>query len=1325
MPRKQKKPIIFPSPKVTVLTKYVTPRRPTTRKGEAPPPPQPPVESPNDLRSEQFVKLVDAISEGVIGGLVDGLRSVYVDGTPVENADGSVNFSGVSIETRSGTPDQPPLDGFPTAEVELAVQTYILHDTPLTKSVLSPDVDAIRVTMSVPQLMENNTVTGDIMPCQVNYTIEYRPNGGGWAMAVNEYLNGKTSTKYQRSHYIKLTGSAPWDIRVTRVTPDPTSSAVHNQIMWDTYTEITETRLTYPSTALIGVRASAQQFPSIPARRYHVDGIYIKVPSNYDPETAAYEGAWDGTFKLAVSSNPAWIFYDVVTNKRYGLGEYVTEDQVDKWALYEIAQYCDVMVTDGKGGVERRFSCNITIADGQEAFTLINNLASIFRGMAYWSSGTVVPSADKPADVTAIFSNANVIDGAFNYQGSDRRARHTVCLVSWYDPVLLGESRIAYVEDRAGVAKWGVQQTEIEAFGCTSEAQAIRMGRWLLYTEHLETEVVGFSVSLASSWVYPNAVIQIADASRSGERTGGRVVSVDPDTQAITLDSPISRDTELLTISVEDDGIVVAPIKQFIDDYTVQVFSSKLPEPNSLWIGSRENLNPTTWRVLSVAEGEDGILEVSALAHNPSKYEYIEKNIDLENPPTTVVPNKPPYVEDLNLQEFLVYGEGSTFNIRGLLSWFSNETLFVVRWRQYDGIWQTKQTAITSIELDLEEGAWEFEVTAVNMLGVYSDPVLLQQQVLGKDAPPTNVSEVKAAVLPDNIFINWSLVPDIDLDVYEIRAGEDWDTATVLGEAKVNYFYASPMKAGSTTIQVRARDYDGKYSAISATTIVVVAAPRAPSVSGELIGGELILNWTDAPSDHRAERYEIWREVEAGVANARQYKRRTIKNKISKHTRRINQKNSNLEYVATVGGLYYRFLVEWGGARVFHVRAIDVAGNTGEDGITTVVINTPTQPVPRSQVIDNNVMLRWSVDDSSRGTRLLETRSTQGRLPVNYYIVKSAQILDPLNPPIVDQATEFGRVSGEFCMVYENAGGLYRYFVQAVDTAGNTSEQGTIDAVVDQPPDYNLWTEITSTLDEAGAWNGNALRAFNGWVAPIAADISWSSHFVTNDWETITDQLQTEYKLYKQPTLGGGESWAEHFESHNWLTPKDHVDAGYPIYLQPTSGDGARYEHIFDYGTTLPSIQLDVTVDLVQKIGNSGYKLTISTRAETTDPWVDSVADSIVVPENTRYIKIRIDITSDGDPHSYCLVRSMLMTLAAKFKTDQGDVFVPAEGATVKFLQPFVDVINVVATAKGTDAIYCATDFQDIPYPQSFKIYAFDSKGDPVATQVTWTARGF
>jgi predicted phage tail protein len=611
--------------------------------------------------------------------------------------------------------------------------------------------------------------------------IVYTGKGGsGIVAASGNYgtpfatVTGKTTSKYEKSHRIELTGDAPWDIRVRRITADSTSSALQNKTFWESYTEIIDGKFRYPNSAIVGVRIDASQFDSIPRRSYDLKLLKVKIPNNYDPVTRTYNGVWDGTFSVAWTDNPAWCFYDLVTNTRYGLGDFIPEAQVDKWTLYAIGRYCDELVPDGFGGTEPRYTCNIYFQTREEAYTVINNMASIFRGMPYWASGAITLGYDAPSDPVYQFSNSNVADGNFSYQGSAIKARHTVALVTWNDPEDFYRQKVEYVENADGIARYGIVQTEVIAVGCTSRGQANRAGRWILFTEQSETELVTFKTGIEGNQIRPSNVIQIADEARAGTRTGGRVSSAT--TSVVTVDQNVSGianiGTGTLSVILPSGTLESRSISSVATSaITVSSPFTETPAPNAIWMVQTSTLSLQTFRVTSIVEEADG-LSITALAHNPNKYANVEQGLILAPrviSSLSIVPTSP---NNLTASEIL-YEENADIEVLVTLSWspVDRATGYQVSYKVDDrNFINLPVTSATSIDIrNAIEGTYTFKVFAINSIGKRSLPTELTAQIYGKTLPPANVTNFSVNIIGTQAYLSWTPVPDLDLAYYRIR----------------------------------------------------------------------------------------------------------------------------------------------------------------------------------------------------------------------------------------------------------------------------------------------------------------------------------------------------------------------------------------------------------------------------------------------------------------------------------------------------------------------------------------------------------------------------
>ena len=651
------------------------------------------VEAPDSLRSRQVAKIIDILGEGPVRGIVGWLKGVYFNGIPLQNSDGTYNYTDGAAMEVLGWPDNPVIPGFEAQEAEYGVSAQVKKAFPITKRISNTNVDRVRITVSTPSLQvkdDKDNINGSV----IAYRIDVQNNGGGYISRGTFEIKGKTSSTYQRGTLLQLGRPGPWDIRVVRLTDDAPedSETIQNDLFWETYTEIVDAKINYSHSHAVGLVIDAEQFGSIPSRTYLVDGRIIQIPSNYNPDTRAYTGVWNGTFKNDWTNNPAWILYDLITNWRYGLGSYLTtrdasgqivSAHVDKWALYEIAKWCDQPVANGIGGFEPRFVCNVCINGRADALDVLTRIASVFRGFIYWSGGQLVAVADMPRVPSGIYSAANVIGGSFEYQGADRRTMHNMVIATWHDPTNLGETRMAIAEDQLSISKLGIQDKTLEATGATTQSQALRAAKWQMFTNNYEAEVVTFKVGLDGAWTKPGDVISIADKVVGGERRGGRVVAATQN--AVTVDGPVTIKSGVtyrkLSVVIGDgkmvgEGVaqnegtlthnvetldVSAVVKDAQGRTVINVIGSfsKAPRVGVPWVLATGDLMTTTWRVVSIDEDDDGSYRVTAMLHHPDKWNVIEKNAILAVPDISNINPVPPPITNLKIVEFdLPVGRG-------------------------------------------------------------------------------------------------------------------------------------------------------------------------------------------------------------------------------------------------------------------------------------------------------------------------------------------------------------------------------------------------------------------------------------------------------------------------------------------------------------------------------------------------------------------------------------------------------------------------------------------------------------------------------------------
>lgn len=683
-----------------------------------------PVEQPDDLLSVAKLKMLIAVSEGEIQGDLTA-QNIFLNDTPLANDSGEYNFSGVKWEFRKGTQDQTYIAGMPQVDNELAVGTTVTTTTPWTRQFTNLSLDAIRIKLSVPvqYLYKDN---GDMVGTVTEYAIDLSTDGGAWKTVVNGKFDGKTTTEYQRDHRIDLPKSTSgWSVRVRRITDDASgsNSKLVNAFKVFSYAEVIDSKLRYPLTALLYVEVDSSQFNgSAPKVTCKIKGKLIKVPDNYDPITRTYSGSWSGGFKMAWSNNPAWIFYDLVLDEIYGMGTRVDASMVDKWALYSIAQYCDEMVSDGAGGTEPRFTCNVFIQSQEDAWQVLNDLAAVFRGITFWGNDQIYVQADVPQDdVDWVYNASNVIDGLFTYAGGSYKNRYSSCLVSWSDPQNHYSDTVEGVYDSALVERYDVRQTSLTAIGCTSQSEAHRRGRWVLLS-NAKDGTVSFGVGLDGYIPLPAEIIGVADPFRSGKENGGRIRAVNG--RQITLDREIDYAAkDRLVVNLPDGKAQTRTISAVSADkktVTVATAFSQAPVAGAVWAIDSDNLAIQYFRVTSIAANDDstGGFTITAVQHDPNKYRYIDDGVRVESPPITVTP-----ISVLSAPKNIMVTESDHVS-QGLtvasldVSWDKVEGAirYVAQWRKDNGDWiNVPVTSAQGFSVQgIYSGSYDVRVRALN-----------------------------------------------------------------------------------------------------------------------------------------------------------------------------------------------------------------------------------------------------------------------------------------------------------------------------------------------------------------------------------------------------------------------------------------------------------------------------------------------------------------------------------------------------------------------------------------------------------------------------------
>lgn len=806
-----------------------------------------PVEAADTLRSRQFARIIDLVCEGEIEGLATGdEQSIYYDKTPLKNPDGTFNFSGATIATRPGTQSQSYIPGFPDVESEHPVNVQVTYGSPVVRTITSDVYSQARVTVSIPQMTDVNTSNGDTNGSSVDISIDLQPNGGSYTTVVTDTIAGKTTTKYERSYLIQLTGPPPWNIRVNRLTEDSGRATLQNQTWFESYTEIVEAKLRYPNSAIVSTVIDSQQFSQIPQRGYDLKLLRIQVPSNYDPDTRTYTGTWDGTFQIAWSDNPAWCFYDLITNDRYGLGEFVNVDQIDKWSLYAIGKYCDELVDDGFGGKEPRFTCNLYLQTQAEAFKVVQDMASIFRGLVYWSTGLITPIQDSPSDPVALYTNANIEGGKFSYQGSSQKARHTVALVTWNDPDDFYAQKKEYVEgDAASIARYGYVPTSVVAMGCTSRGQAHRAGKWLLYSEANETETVTFRSGLDGTVVRPGQIMNIQDRDRAGARLGGRVAAAT--TTQVTVDQGFTKTpgvTYTLYVFLPNGSVGTSIVTDVTGNVvTLSSALADVPATNAIWMVSSDLVALQQFRVITAVDVA-GKIEITGLKYNPSKYVQVEQGVILTETPVsllTVVPDTPTAI---TIDESL-YNTAGGVKVLVTVAWnqVTNADSYTVSYIRDDG----NPITVTGIKSQLLEirdaapGFYKVTVYAVSTTLRQSTGAYGEKQIYGKTSPPSDVQQFTLVGISNGVAqLQWQQSDDLDVVIggyVRIRYSPDvvtpsWSDAVDIGPALPGAASSASLPLVNGTYLAKFIDSSGNDSVNPSTIVTTAAAVASLNVVG-------------------------------------------------------------------------------------------------------------------------------------------------------------------------------------------------------------------------------------------------------------------------------------------------------------------------------------------------------------------------------------------------------------------------------------------------------------------------------------------------------------
>ncbi|MFM4041247.1 DUF1983 domain-containing protein [Klebsiella quasipneumoniae subsp. similipneumoniae] len=720
-----------------------------------------PTEQPDDLQSVAKAKILLALGEGEFAGGLTG-KDIYLDGTPLENADGSQNFSGVSWEFRPGTQAQTYIQGIPGTENEISVGTEVSSKTAWTHTFTNTQLSAVRVRLKWPSLMKQED-DGDVVGNTVKYAIDLQTDGGAWQTVLETAVTGKTTSGYERSHRIDLPqAGSTWTLRLRKISPDANSVKVGDVMTLQSYTEVIDAKLRYPNTALLYIEFDSSQFNgSIPQISCEPRGRVIRVPDNYNPETREYTGVWTGGFKWAWTDNPAWIYYDIVIADRFGLGNRLSSANISKWTLYQIAQYCDQLVPDGRGGdgMEPRYTCNVYVQERNDAYTVLRDFAAIFRGMTCWNGELIVVQADMPRDVDFTYTRANII-GKPRYSSSSSQVRYTNALVSWSDPdnAYADAMEPAFIPEL--VSRYSFNQLEMTAIGCTRQSEAHRKGLWGILTNNKD-RMVEIDVGLDGRIPQPGYIIALADELLAGRVNGGRISAVNG--RVITLDRDVdAKPGDRLQLNLPS-GISQSRTIQAVNgcrQITVTTAYSETPERECVWAIESDDLFLQQYRVTGVKENSDATLTITGVAHDPDKFPRIDTGAIIDQRPVSVLPagnQSPP--DDIVITSRSVVNQGiSVETMQVNWSAVSGAIAYEAQWRRNDGNWiNVPRSSTTSFEVSgIYAGRYLVRVRAINAAEISSGWAYSEEKTLtGKVGEPLAPLALATRSLVHGVQVSW------------------------------------------------------------------------------------------------------------------------------------------------------------------------------------------------------------------------------------------------------------------------------------------------------------------------------------------------------------------------------------------------------------------------------------------------------------------------------------------------------------------------------------------------------------------------------------------
>ena len=715
-----------------------------------------------EISSVAYMKLLLALSEGEIAGGFTG-KEIYLDGTPLLDENGLSNFPGVTWEWRSGTPDQDYIQGFPSVENETSVGYELKYGTPWVKSITNTQLSAVRLRLKFPNGLYYMRDSGGKNGYRVEYAIDISTDGSTYTEYGTDAADGIGNTGYERSYRIDLPpATSGWQIRVRRLTVNSTDGRHADTTRIESMSEIVDAKLAYPHTALLFIQFDAKLFDGrTPTVTVKTKGILCRIPANYDPVNRTYAGTWDGTFRWAWTNNPAWVFYDLVLSRRYGLGRRISADQVDKWSLYKIAQYCDAQVSDGAGGKEARFLCDLYLQSRTDAWTVLMDLASVFRGMLSWSNNLLTVDADMPRELDPdfVFNKSNIV-GQFNFSGSSEKTNYSAAIVTYSNPAN------GYKDDQASVhvqevsSRFGFNTLEMTAVGCTRESEGQRRGLWAIETNR-DDNAVEFNTGMEGRIPRVGKIIGVNNAPLAGRANGGRVAAATA--TKITLDRNVAAKAgDRLIVNLptgKSEGRVVKSVSGRA--VTVTQAFSVVPNTESAWVLDQEDLAIQLFRVKRVARKDDNTVTISGLPYNPNKFARIDDGAIIEDRPVSIVPPRNQAMP-ANIQISSSYRVEQGIGITSMeVTWdgVKNAVAYEAQWRQNSGDWiNASRTGNTRFEVDgIYAGRYTVRVRAINALDIASAwATSVETELTGKVGKPPIPVNLKTESLVFGIGLSWS-----------------------------------------------------------------------------------------------------------------------------------------------------------------------------------------------------------------------------------------------------------------------------------------------------------------------------------------------------------------------------------------------------------------------------------------------------------------------------------------------------------------------------------------------------------------------------------------